>query len=77
LPGELNELVLSCLAKNPADRPKSAFELGERLASIPLVDSWDQRRAEAWWTENMPDIKQDATTASIPETMVFDSGDTE
>jgi hypothetical protein len=51
--------------------------LGERLASIPLAGSWDQRRAEAWWTENMPNINQDGSTASIPETMVFDSGDTE
>jgi serine/threonine-protein kinase len=77
VPGELDELVLSCLAKNPADRPSSAFELGEQLASIPLADSWDQRRAEAWWMENMPNINQDGSTASITETMVCDSGDTE
>jgi hypothetical protein len=55
----------------------SAFELGEQLASIPLADSWDQRRAETWWTENMPNINQDGSTASITETMVRDSGDTE
>jgi len=77
VPGELDELVLSCLAKNPADRPSSAFELGERLASIPLADSWDQHRAEAWWTENIPNINQDGSTTSITETMVYDSGDTE
>ena len=76
-PAELDELVLRCLAKNPADRPSSAFELGERLASIPLEDSWDQRRAEAWWTENMPDINHDGSTESVSETMVWGRGDTE
>ena len=77
LPGQLDELVLRCLAKNPADRPDSAFELRERLVSIPLEDPWDQRRAEAWWNENVPEIDDDASTESVSETMVWGQGDTE
>ena len=62
VPSELEELVLSCLAKNPADRPTNAFELGERLAAVPFDEPWDNRHAETWWNENMPAASGDAPT---------------
>jgi serine/threonine-protein kinase len=36
IPAELEALVLACLAKRPDDRPRSAAELAERLAAVPV-----------------------------------------
>jgi len=77
IPGELDELLLSCLAKNPADRPGSAFELGKRLASISVGDFWDNDRAEAWWNENTPDVNHVASIESVSETIICDSDGTD
>jgi serine/threonine-protein kinase len=49
LPAGLDELVLACLAKEPADRPQSARELSLRLGEIEGADGWTQERARDWW----------------------------
>jgi eukaryotic-like serine/threonine-protein kinase len=54
LPQELDVLILSCLEKSPERRPPTAREVARRLRSVPLHDSWDAERAEAWWSENLP-----------------------
>jgi serine/threonine-protein kinase len=48
VPGSLDALVLSCLAKDPAERPQSAAELAAKLAAIKS-DSWDEELASRWW----------------------------
>ena len=50
IPRALDELVLSCLAKDPVQRPQSAGELSRRLAEIECAREWDQDRAREWWT---------------------------
>jgi serine/threonine-protein kinase len=52
IPQPLEDLVLSCLAKDPADRPQSARELSRRLAALPGAGAWTQEHARAWWTMN-------------------------
>jgi plasmid stabilization system protein ParE len=54
IPRALDDLVLSCLAKDPAQRPQSARELSRRLAAVDGVDAWTQDRAQAWWATNQP-----------------------
>jgi serine/threonine-protein kinase len=49
LPAELEDLVLRCLAKSPDDRPSSALAIRERLAHLPLVNSWTDDDAARWW----------------------------
>ena len=49
IPRALDELVLSCLAKDPADRPQSARELSGRLADLDGASAWTQDRASSWW----------------------------
>lgn len=50
---ELERLVLSCLAKDPAERPGSARVLREQLASVRFDEPWTRERATAWWREHL------------------------
>lgn len=49
IPAALDDLVLSCLAKDPAKRPQSARELSLRLAEVEGASAWTQDRARDWW----------------------------
>jgi eukaryotic-like serine/threonine-protein kinase len=46
---ELDDLILSCLAKDPAQRPQTARELSLRLSELPEANGWTQDRAREWW----------------------------
>jgi serine/threonine-protein kinase len=54
IPKALDDLVMSCLAKDPADRPQSAKELSRRLAEIEGASAWTQERAREWWATYQP-----------------------
>ena len=53
IPRPLDDLLLSCLAKDPADRPQSARELSLRLADMEGADAWTQERARDWWVAHL------------------------
>ena len=48
-PGELEELVLACLAKRPSERPLSVWELADRLAQCEVESPWTLEDARQWW----------------------------
>jgi serine/threonine-protein kinase len=54
IPPALDRLVLSCLAKDPADRPQTATELSRRLAGIPCESGWSDEQAREWWSVHRP-----------------------
>ena len=54
VPPALNDLVMSCLEKDPARRPQSADAIAEALAAIPLTTPWTQTRAREWWMGTEP-----------------------
>jgi eukaryotic-like serine/threonine-protein kinase len=54
IPAALDQLVLSCLAKDPAERPQSARELSLRLAEVEGAGAWTQERAREWWATHQP-----------------------
>ena len=54
IPGALDDLVLSCLAKDPAHRPQSARELSLRLAAMEGATDWTEERAREWWSTHHP-----------------------
>ncbi|MFN0152691.1 MAG: serine/threonine-protein kinase [bacterium] len=56
IPPSLDALVLSCLAKNPAERPRDAAELARRLEECAAHAPWTQERAHRWWEAHLHTI---------------------
>jgi serine/threonine-protein kinase len=55
----LDELVLACLEKDPANRPQEADGLVRRLAECDVGEPWTREIAAAWWRANLPDLVPD------------------
>jgi serine/threonine-protein kinase len=55
VPSDLDELVLACLEKDPANRPQTADVLAGRLARTSACGSWTKERALEWWNLHRPD----------------------
>ncbi|HEX2249246.1 MAG TPA: serine/threonine-protein kinase [Gemmatimonadales bacterium] len=53
IPSELDEIVLACLAKDPADRPSTARELADRLSRCELEEHWTRDHARLWWESRL------------------------
>ena len=54
IPTALDDLVLSCLAKDPAKRLQSARELSLRLGEVEGASAWTQDRARSWCAPGVP-----------------------
>jgi serine/threonine-protein kinase len=55
VPPAFEELVLRCLAKDPAQRPQSASDLATQISAVPFGAPWTPERAERWWSTHLPD----------------------
>ena len=62
IPASLEALVLSCLAKDPDERPASAEWLAARLAECETAGDWTPGRARAWWDA----ARTGTTTTAVP-----------
>lgn len=51
-----DELVLSCLRKDVAERPKTATHLLDLLHELVFDTPWTERDARKWWDENESSI---------------------
>jgi serine/threonine-protein kinase len=54
IPAALEAVILSCLAKDPADRPQTASELSFRLQASLGEDPWTAYDAREWWERHLP-----------------------
>jgi hypothetical protein len=49
IPAWVDDLVLACLAKDPADRPRSATEILQRITMLESGPKWTTAQAREWW----------------------------
>lgn len=63
VPAALEELVMSCLDKNQANRPQSGQDLADALDQLQ-VGRWTRMDAEAWWDVFGSEIEQSTTPVS-------------
>jgi serine/threonine-protein kinase len=67
VPPELDDLILACLRKDPAERPQTIQEVDARLRQVPLDPPWSYARAHAWWQLHLPVDKVAAVHAAAQE----------
>ena len=63
IPRELDELVLSCLEKDPKNRPQNAEELFRMAVGCKTCETWSQASARNWWQTHLPDLTGPLTLA--------------
>ena len=64
LPVGLDDLILQCLAKDPADRPADALVLQHALARCRCDPPWSTGDAADWWTAHRE--RQGRTSPQVP-----------
>jgi len=58
IPARLEEIILSCLEKDPENRPQTVDELDEDLRSVSLDEQWNEERAREWWSVHRPTARR-------------------
>jgi hypothetical protein len=66
VPKALDEVILACLAKQPADRPKNAKELAARIRACNLGE-WSAEDAQAWWSSRSRTRRPTDTSREVSE----------
>ena len=56
LPEALEDVIMACLAKDPAARPATADALRRQLASLQFDAPWDRDAAARWWQAHLPEL---------------------
>jgi hypothetical protein len=55
---DLDEVVLACLEKDPANRPATADDLAARLVASDVGESWTAAQSTAWWRQHLPELSK-------------------
>ncbi|HUL68930.1 MAG TPA: serine/threonine-protein kinase [Gemmatimonadales bacterium] len=54
IPKDLEQIIMDCLEKDPAKRPRTAEVLSQRLAFLGIETTWTRERAAEWWARFIP-----------------------
>jgi serine/threonine-protein kinase len=57
IPPELDQIILRCLAKAPADRPATSQELARMLSQVNGSPPWGEEQAARWWANHAPEVE--------------------
>jgi serine/threonine-protein kinase len=74
IPPDLEAIVMSCLAKQAADRPQSAGAMSEMLVQCRDYGAWSRQLARKWWTENrstLPMEEHESTHSPLANTQLL------
>jgi hypothetical protein len=52
---QLERVIVSCLEKDPANRPRSAMAVHDALAASDVASEWSTEDARQWWASFRPD----------------------
>jgi serine/threonine-protein kinase len=79
IPGDLEQIVLRCLAKKPSDRFPDAASLAEALGACTDAANWSHRHAAQWWQAHQNDTEPGPTpaTSNGNEPAAVQAGDAE
>jgi serine/threonine protein kinase len=65
IPPELDELIMSCLEKDPDKRPQNAEELLRFRWDCKTCERWTNAYASAWWQTHVPDLTGPLTVEDV------------
>jgi serine/threonine protein kinase len=66
IPAELEDLVMSCLEKDPARRPQDAQQLFTLACRCRSCNTWDSDKARAWWEQHLVELTAPLTVFDSP-----------
>jgi serine/threonine protein kinase len=68
---DLEDLMMRCLSKTPAQRPESASALEQALGRCQSAFAWTAQDAADWWAANVPVMEPTPATAMAEKTLVI------
>ncbi len=71
---DLENLIMQCLKKNPADRPQSSEALANGLRACQDAGKWSETDARKWWQaygDRILTTSRDSPPGSSPDTVMI------